>query len=194
MGLEGDTVLKHWRKERGKEDAHEAARRTIQPRLTSSGRPVYGDPIRVRHSLVKPLYAFVLRVQLEHPHDGGRDAIGSRMTTFDEARADDVSFPVGIAIVITLAHHRTAVLRYFGIRSNVGDTRQVPCDDEQRSIKVQRWNDLRGEARAEVRGLQRYRADDRAQLYSNRELELRRRQDFRKDHRPKQRRALSRRL
>jgi len=29
MGLEGDAVLKHWWKERGKENAHEAARRTI---------------------------------------------------------------------------------------------------------------------------------------------------------------------
>jgi hypothetical protein len=34
------------------------------------------------------------------------------------------------------------MLRYIAVRLNVADARQLPRDREQRSIKVQRWDDL----------------------------------------------------
>lgn len=101
----------------------------------------------MQYSLVEPPYAFVFRIQRKHPHNTGRHAVRSRMTMFDEARADDKSFPAGLAsILMTLTHNRTAMLRYVAVRLYVTDTRQLPCDSEQRWIKVQGWDDLRREA------------------------------------------------
>ena len=54
------------------------------------------------------------------------------MTMFDEARADDKSFPADLAsVLMTLTHNRTAMLRYVAVRLYVTDTRQLPCDSEQ---------------------------------------------------------------
>jgi hypothetical protein len=66
------------------------------------------------------------------------------MTMLNETRADDKSFPVDFtAVLMTLAHNCSAVFRYFAVRINVTDARQFPRHSKQRSIKVQRWDDLR---------------------------------------------------
>jgi hypothetical protein len=78
------------------------------------------------------------------------------MTMLNEDRADYQSFPVGLAAVLrTLTHDRTAMLRYVAVRLNVTDARQLPRDSKQRWIKVQRWNDSRREAWTLVRARQR---------------------------------------
>lgn len=89
------------------------------------------------HSLVEPPDALVLCVQLKRPHDDRRDAVRARMAALDEARTYDESFPARLtAILIELAHDRTAMFCYFAVRINVADARQLPRDGENRSIKV----------------------------------------------------------
>ena len=82
----------------------------------------------VYDSLVKPPDAFVFCVQRKHPHDARRDTVCSRMTMLNETCADNKSFPVGLTTVLmTLAHNRPAMFRYFAVRINVTDARQFPC-------------------------------------------------------------------
>lgn len=89
------------------------------------------------HSLVEPPDALVLYVQLKRPHDDGRDAVRARMTALDEARTGDESFPAGLtAVLMELAHNRTAMFCYFAVRIDVADARQLPRDGEYRSIEV----------------------------------------------------------
>jgi hypothetical protein len=105
-----------------------------------------GTPHNVGHyySLVEPPDAFLFRVQRKHPHDARCDAVRSRMTMLDETCADDKSFPAGFtAVLMTLAHNRPAVFRYFAVRINVTDARQFARHGKQRSVKVQGWDDLR---------------------------------------------------
>lgn len=54
------------------------------------------------------------------------------MTTLDEARADDETFPRArfAAVFITLAHDHAAMLRNLVIRVDVADARQLPRDSE----------------------------------------------------------------
>ena len=74
------------------------------------------------------------------------------MAVLDEARADNQSFPAGLAVVLMIfAHNRTAMLRYIAVRLNVTNARQLPRDSEQRWIEVQGWNNLRREAWTQVR-------------------------------------------
>lgn len=97
----------------------------------------------VYHSLVEPPYTFVFCVQRKHPHNARRDTVRSRMTMLNEACADNKSLPVGLtSVLMTLAHNRPAMFRYFAVRANVTDARQFPCHGKQRSIKVQCWDDL----------------------------------------------------
>ena len=112
-------------------------------------------------------------------NDRGRYAVRSRMTALHQARADDESFTTCFAVILmTLAHDRPAVLRDFPVRLNVPNARQLARDSEQCPIKVQRRDDLCGEARAKIHARWRGRADRRGQLDSDCELELRRRQDL----------------
>lgn len=188
--LERDAILQHRRQERGKEEAHETSYGSSQPprpaarEKSSFIRTRAGAALSsrdnggsVRYSLVEPPDAFVLRVQPKHPHDAGRDAVRSRMTVLDEARADYEPFPARLtAVLVTLAHDHTAMFRYFAVRLDVTHARQLACDGEQRSVKVQRRNDLRGEARAQVRARWRDRANGRCQLDADPKLEVRIRQ------------------
>jgi hypothetical protein len=96
------------------------------------------------YSLVEPPDAFVFCVQCKHPHDARCDPVRSRMTMLNETCADDKSFPMGFTTVLmTLAHDYPAVFRYFAVRINVTDARQFPRHSQQRSIKMQGWDDLR---------------------------------------------------
>ena len=129
---------------------------------------------KIRYSLVEPLDAFVLCIQPKHPHDAGRDAVRARMTVLDEARADYEPLPARLAaVLVTLAHDHTAMLRYFAVRVDVTDARQLARDGEQRSVKVQRRHDLRGEARAQVSARRRNRADRSCQPDADPKLEVR---------------------
>jgi hypothetical protein len=190
MRLESDAVSHHRRQERGEEKAHESAgcavSSTSQP---ASALPPRAAGLPVRRSLVQPPDALLLRIQLKHPHDAGCDAIRARMTTLDEARADDKAFSAGLAtVLVALTHDRPAMLRYFAVRLDVTDARQLPRDGEQRWIKVQGRHDLRGEARAHVHARWRDRANRRRQLDADSELEMRIRQDVGKYHRPERNR------
>jgi len=101
------------------------------------------------------------------------------MTVLDEARADYEPFPARLAaVLVTLAHDHAAMSRYFAVRLDVADARQLARDGEQRSVKVQRRNDPRGEARAQVRARWRDRANRRRQLDADPKLEVRLRQDL----------------
>ena len=99
----------------------------------------YRRDAHARYSLVEPPDPSVFCIQRKHPHNARRRAVRSRMTMLNEARADYQSFPVGLAAVLrTLTHDRTAMLRYVAVRLNVTDARQLPRDSKQRWIKVQR--------------------------------------------------------
>ena len=105
------------------------------------------------------------------------------MAMLDEARADNKPFSAGLTTVLmTLTHDHPAMLRYFAVRLNVADTRQLPRDSEQRSIKVQRRDDLRRETRTQIRARLRNGAKRRCELDADPELEVCRRQDFWKYH------------
>ena len=110
--------------------------RDIQPLISTARASQY--------SLVEPPDAFVLCIQRKHPHNAGCHAVRARMSMLNEARADNKSFPAGLtAVLVTLAHNRAAMFRYFAVCRNVTDARQFPRDGEQRWIKVQGWDDLR---------------------------------------------------
>lgn len=101
------------------------------------------------------------------------------MAMLDEARADDKPFPAGLTTVLmTLTHDHSAMLRYFAVRLNVADARQLPRDSEQRSIIVQGRDDLCREARTQVRAPWRNGAKSGCELDADPELEVCRRQDF----------------
>jgi hypothetical protein len=104
----------------------------------------HGTHNGVFYSLVEPPDAFVFCVQRKHPHDAGRDTIRSRMTMLNETCANDKPFPMSFTTVLmTLAHNRPTVFRYFAVRTNVTDARQFPRHSKQRPIKAQGWDDLR---------------------------------------------------
>jgi len=54
------------------------------------------------------------------------------MAVLDEARADYEPLPARLAaVLVTLAHDHTTMLRYFTVRVDVTDARQLARDGEQ---------------------------------------------------------------
>ena len=101
------------------------------------------------------------------------------MAVLDEARADYEPLPASLAaVLVTLAHDHTTMLCYVTVRVDVTDARQLTRNREQRSVKVQRRNDLGGEARAKVSARWRDRANGRRQLDADPKLEVRLWQDL----------------